>query len=151
MLSVTRRYVPVVLLTIALACGGGDSTAVPTQPTPPPAALTLSCSTPIEQQTPDNAPVLVTYDEPVAEGGTPPITVDCAPGSDTSFPVGTTTVACTATDSVDVTSSCSFDVTILAPVVTVSSITPTGGPVIGNTSVTVTGENFASSRCRQAE
>lgn len=38
--------------------------------------------------------------------------VVCIPPSGSTFPVGTTTVTCTATDALGVTASCSFDVTI---------------------------------------
>jgi len=40
-------------------------------------------------------------------------TVVCVPPSGSTFPVGTTTVTCTATDSANQTSQCSFDVTVL--------------------------------------
>jgi hypothetical protein len=43
---------------------------------------------------------------------TDPVTVSCTPASGTAFAKGTTTVQCTATDSVGATDSCSFTVTV---------------------------------------
>lgn len=43
---------------------------------------------------------------------TDPVTVSCSPPSGTAFPKGTTTVQCTATDSVGATDTCSFKVTV---------------------------------------
>lgn len=43
---------------------------------------------------------------------TDPVTISCTPPSGTAFPKGTTTVQCTATDSVGATDSCSFTVTV---------------------------------------
>jgi len=43
------------------------------------------------------------------------VTVACAPESNTAYPVGTTTVSCTATDAQQRTASCSFGVTVAAP------------------------------------
>ncbi len=43
---------------------------------------------------------------------TDPVTVSCTPPSGSAFPKGTTTVQCTATDSVGATDTCSFTVTV---------------------------------------
>ena len=43
---------------------------------------------------------------------TDPVTVNCTPPSGSAFPKGTTTVQCTATDSVGATDTCSFTVTV---------------------------------------
>jgi hypothetical protein len=43
---------------------------------------------------------------------TDPVTISCTPASGTAFAKGTTTVQCTATDSVGATDSCSFTVTV---------------------------------------
>src|SRR5207244_1727432 len=42
----------------------------------------------------------------------PGVTVACAPPSGSTFPTGTTTVTCTATDAAGNTSACSFNVTV---------------------------------------
>jgi lysophospholipase L1-like esterase len=56
----------------------------------------------------------VPYPAPTATGGTPPIAVTCSPPSGTSFPLGVTTVNCSATDNVR-TAACSFKVTLVPP------------------------------------
>jgi lysophospholipase L1-like esterase len=57
----------------------------------------------------------VTYDGAMASGGAPPVVVNCAPGSGSSFPIGSTTVTCTVTDARQRTSSCSFAVVVTPP------------------------------------
>ena len=69
----------------------------------------------------------VTYTTPTAsdpDDPAPPAVV-CSPGSGTTFPVGTTTVTCTASDSGDSDSpvSGSFTVTVY-PVITVTAVNP---------------------------
>ncbi|MBI3415850.1 MAG: HYR domain-containing protein, partial [Verrucomicrobia bacterium] len=64
---------------------------------------------------------VVNYPAPIVSGGTGGVTVVCNPPSGANFPVGITTVNCTATDSVNATASCSFTVTVLdtqPPVIT---------------------------------
>ncbi|MBI3413986.1 MAG: HYR domain-containing protein, partial [Verrucomicrobia bacterium] len=55
----------------------------------------------------------VVFSVPTTSGGTGTVTVVCNPPSGSSFPVGTTTVNCTATDSVGATAACSFTVTVI--------------------------------------
>jgi lysophospholipase L1-like esterase len=74
---------------------------------------------------PTGVPVAVTYPTPTATGG--PVgtngvslaTVACIPASGSAFAVGTTEVRCTAT-AVSDTASCTFPVTVTAPVVRLS-------------------------------
>jgi hypothetical protein len=56
---------------------------------------------------------VVSYPPPAVSGGCPPITTNCVPPSGSRFPVGITTVVCTASDSVGQTVQCSFPVTVL--------------------------------------
>jgi lysophospholipase L1-like esterase len=58
------------------------------------------------------APAVVDFTTPTAEAGQPPVAVSCAPGPGASFPVGTNTVTCTATDALSRTASCSFSVVV---------------------------------------
>jgi len=68
------------------------------------------------------APSVTSYDggslamvfSPVVSGGTPPVTTVCLPPSGTVFPVGTTTILCTATDVLGTTASCSATATVVA-------------------------------------
>lgn len=48
----------------------------------------------------------------VTFGGVMPVTVVCNPPSGSTFPKGTTTVVCTATDAAGNTNTCTFDVTV---------------------------------------
>ena len=59
-----------------------------------------------------NTAVPVSYPAPTVSGGS---TVVCMPPSGLNFPLGTTTVNCTATDAASNTASCSFTVTVHAP------------------------------------
>ncbi|HEV2527561.1 MAG TPA: HYR domain-containing protein [Thermomicrobiales bacterium] len=62
--------------------------------------------------------------------------VDCDPDSGSVFPIGTTTVECTATSSSDQTTDGTFTVTVRDT--TGPSITPVGGPLSGQTYTTAT-------------
>ncbi|WP_085994307.1 HYR domain-containing protein [Oceanobacillus senegalensis] len=54
----------------------------------------------------------VTYTEPTVIDNCPNVTFSCTPASGSFFPVGTNTVACTATDAAGNTSTCTFSVTV---------------------------------------
>jgi lysophospholipase L1-like esterase len=58
---------------------------------------------------------MVSYPTPEATGGQPPVTVTCTPASNTSFPVGSTTVTCEAVDRANRQTSCSFFVSVVRP------------------------------------
>jgi lysophospholipase L1-like esterase len=53
-----------------------------------------------------------TYTAPVVSGGAAPVATTCSPSSGASFPLGTTTVNCTAIDAVPRQAACSFKVTL---------------------------------------
>ena len=55
------------------------------------------------------------YGTPTVVAGTPPVTAACTPASGMIFPVGPSTVTCTATDNVQRTDSCTFSVTVTVP------------------------------------
>jgi lysophospholipase L1-like esterase len=102
------------------ACGGGPTAPTPTPtPTPPvtnppptAAAPTLTCPAPTSTSTLAAAGTAVTFATPPAAGGQEPVTVSCTPASGSTFAIGTTQVACTATDALSRTASCSFPVTV---------------------------------------
>jgi lysophospholipase L1-like esterase len=54
----------------------------------------------------------VAYSAPVVSGGTQPVSVACTPASGSSFPLGSTTVTCTATDAASRQATCSFTVSV---------------------------------------
>jgi lysophospholipase L1-like esterase len=62
----------------------------------------------------NGAPVAVTFSAS-ASGGVAPVQVSCTRPSGSLFPVGTTSVQCTATDASATTRSCSFSVTVAQP------------------------------------
>ena len=53
----------------------------------------------------------VTFQAPVVTAGAAPVNSSCAPASGASFPLGTTSVSCTATDAQARQATCSFTVT----------------------------------------
>jgi len=76
--------------------------------------LSLSCPSPIAITAPFSGPATVNFDSPSADGGAQPITVSCTPKANAEFPIGSTTVECTATDTQSRTASCTFPVTVAA-------------------------------------
>ena len=97
-----------------VTCNEGDQTCfftVTVQDTEPPV---ISCSTTITLfAPPGESGTTVTYPDPVITDNCPGSTFSCSPASGSFFPIGTTTVTCTATDESGNTSSCSFDVVVL--------------------------------------
>ncbi len=75
---------------------------------------TITC--PANQTAIENPPqsgsATVTYPAPTATDNCPGVTASCVPASGSSFPVGVTTVNCTATDAAGRTATCSFTVTV---------------------------------------
>ena len=59
---------------------------------------------------------------PVASDNCPGVTFACSPASGSTFPVGTTTVTCTATDTSNNTAQCSFTVTVLTASATIENL-----------------------------
>jgi len=77
-------------------------------------APTITCPGNITAQTASvtDPCVTVTFPAPTASDNCAVATVVCSPASGSCFPVGTTTVTCTATDTSSNTSMCSFQVTV---------------------------------------
>ena len=65
--------------------------------------------------TSDSAGAVVSYDVTATDNADPNPQVTCAPASGSTFPIGETTVTCTATDSAGNTVSATFKVTVLRP------------------------------------
>jgi lysophospholipase L1-like esterase len=103
------------ILAGALFAGGCSSSAGPT-PVPPPTAdpPKITCPAPQPIQLASGTSIAVTY-APTTVNGKPPVTMPCVPPSGSSFPIGKTTVSCTATDALQRTDACSFLITVLAP------------------------------------
>ncbi|MEW6322407.1 MAG: GDSL-type esterase/lipase family protein [Acidobacteriota bacterium] len=118
-----RAVAQLALLVAATACG-----STPTSPTPAvvagdsrpptnttPAGPSLACPADVSVASPSGGGVVVTFSTPAATGGVAPVTVSCAPASGASFPVGSTTVRCTAVDGAAQSGSCTFTVTVTPP------------------------------------
>jgi fluoride ion exporter CrcB/FEX len=89
----------------------GPATAT-LQPSSPRLPLTITCPSNITVRATSSAGAVVNYTV-TTSGGTPPITTNCVPPSGSTFPIGTTTVNCTATDADGQQATCSFNVTVL--------------------------------------
>ncbi|MBS1790356.1 MAG: S8 family serine peptidase [Acidobacteria bacterium] len=78
----------------------------------PPPIIVCPVSRDVIAPTPGSTTAIVTYPDPVVVDNCPGVTVVCVPASGSAFPLGLTTVTCTATDSGGATASCSFTVTV---------------------------------------
>jgi uncharacterized delta-60 repeat protein len=88
---------------LARYSGGADIT---------PPAITCPPGLQAVTQRPREACAVTVYPQPVVSDDLPGATVACAPPSGSCFPVGATTVNCTATDAAGNTAACSFTVTV---------------------------------------
>jgi hypothetical protein len=84
----------------------------------PPTQITLTCSSNITVTATGTAGAVVTYTSS-ASSGCPPVVVNCNPPSGSTFPIGTTTVTCQATDACGNDSRCTFTVTVVRPPITI--------------------------------
>ncbi len=105
--------------TTTVSCDASGTTANPdctftvtVNDTQPPSITCPANVTAIANQScpPANSAV-VTFPTPVATDNCPGVTAMCSPASGSTFPTGTTTVTCTATDASGNTATCSFTVT----------------------------------------
>jgi len=95
----------------ALAAGALHSLALPAVAANTP--LVITCPTDIAANNDlGQCSAFANYPAPLVSGGTGYVVVVCNPPSGSVFPVGTTTVTCTATDGSGATASCSFNVTV---------------------------------------
>jgi lysophospholipase L1-like esterase len=106
----TVRIAVLLLIAFASACGDDDA-STPTRPDPIPAGPSITCPANVSATTTTTS-AQVAYPAPTVSGGTAPVTVGCAPASGGTFPVGATTVTCTATDAGSRQSSCNFLVSV---------------------------------------
>ena len=105
------------VITIALTAACSKTPTAPTPPPPPPpppvaSPPTLTCLEGLGRSTTNAAGLELHFDSPRVTDGQGSVNVSCTPGSGHTFPIGTTNVSCTATDSLNRTATCSFDVTI---------------------------------------
>jgi lysophospholipase L1-like esterase len=74
--------------------------------------FSLSCPARVDGETAEAAGVSLQF-QVTPQGGRPPATVVCTPASGSTFPIGATPVACTATDAASQNAECSFPVNVM--------------------------------------
>jgi lysophospholipase L1-like esterase len=74
----------------------------------------MSCPANATGTSKQGQPVTVTWTAPTTSGGQAPVSTSCAPESGSAFPVGTSSVACKASDSAAQSTACTFSVVISA-------------------------------------
>ncbi len=101
-------------MTVAMGAACSKTPTAPTPPPPPPVANppSLACVEGVNRATVNADGLTFDFDAPPVTDGQAPVNVSCSPGSGSRFPIGTTTVSCTATDLLNRTATCSFDVTV---------------------------------------
>ncbi|WP_353750715.1 HYR domain-containing protein [Peribacillus frigoritolerans] len=101
-----------VTCTVTDPCGGSASCTftVTVNDTEPPMITCPANST--QENDPGQCGAVVNYPPPTVSDNCPGATAVCTPATGTFFPVGTTTVTCTATDAAGNTTTCSFTVTV---------------------------------------
>lgn len=134
--TTSRQVLPLPASNEALSFGGGgEGGGVNTNPptiSGTPSNMSVSATSP--------AGASVTYTNPSASdptGGTD--VVSCSPVSGTTFPLGTSNVTCTTTDSAGISSHSSFTVTVTetsSPSVSIS--TPSNGATVSGTTIPLT-------------
>ena len=101
-------------VTCTTAAGPSCTFTVTVQDTQPPSITCPPNQTAITNQNACPSPgcQIVNFPPPTASDNCPGVVVVCNPPAGSCFPIGTTTVTCTATDSSGNTSTCSFTVTV---------------------------------------
>jgi lysophospholipase L1-like esterase len=101
-------------VTLAIGAACSKNMTAPTPPPPPPVANPplLACADDISRATVNPGGVPVSFDTPTATAGQGTVNVVCSPASGETFPIGSTAVTCTATDSLNRTGTCTFGVTV---------------------------------------
>jgi len=100
---------------VTLRCANPNTPTPPPPPPPDPAAVEITCPQPVTVRSLRGDPTVALYGQATGTSGAPPVTVSCTPESGATFPLGTSTITCLATDARQRTASCSFTVTVTAP------------------------------------
>jgi len=100
----------IAVLATAAGCGGKN----PIEPDPPGPKLELACPTSITRDATSPQGTDVHFDAPSPTGGRAPYSVQCDPGSSSVFPIGESSVRCTATDAGMAQASCTFPVIVVS-------------------------------------
>jgi lysophospholipase L1-like esterase len=124
-------------LVVLLAACGGKSPGQP--PTPTPDAPQIVCPADISIRGITGGSQEVTFANPTVTGGAPPVTTSCNQTSGGSFPLGATSVNCTASDAMSRQAACSFTVTLTGLTLEVTKFETVGDSLTA-------GENGAGAR-----
>ena len=108
----TRLTGLAVLALVSASCAKSavSPTPMPTPVDPP----VIACPASISLTSPLGGPISVVYGQASVSGGASPITTSCTPATGSTFPLGTTSVTCTAVDTQQRSSSCKLSVTVTA-------------------------------------
>jgi hypothetical protein len=99
---------------------------------------TISCPSDVSAAATSSEGATVHYDVPIATDNCAVQTNFCLPASGSTFPVGSTTVTCTATDDAGNSTNCTFDVTVKGPVELVFDLVTSIGDLPINPKLTKT-------------
>ena len=110
-----RRLLFCTFIAVTFSAGCNNPNAPdppPPPPPPPPAAPTLSCEDSLNRATINPEGLAISFPTPEARDGQTPVNVSCSPASGSMFPIGLTTVNCTATDALNRQAACQFNITV---------------------------------------
>ncbi len=108
---------------------GQTSNSYSTMVTAPPSPV-IACPAAQSATSSTGQAVSVSYPLPTVTGGVAPVTTACSPVSGSAFALGTTSVACAATDALQQSASCTFAVSVAAAVVPPPPPPPPAPPTI---------------------
>ncbi len=91
---------------------GGPGTTCATYVCPQPQPITITCPNNITVPATGPSGAVVTYTVTAGGGCSPPPMIICDPPSGSTFPIGTTVVNCTASDTCNHIADCTFTVTV---------------------------------------
>src|SRR4051794_15558234 len=99
----TRVGLVTALATVLIGVSCSSTPTTPTPPPPPPVANapTLTCGEGIARATTSAAGMAISYDNPTVKDGEGAVKITCSPESGSTFPIGTTEVSCTGTDTLN--------------------------------------------------
>jgi lysophospholipase L1-like esterase len=114
------RWIAASLLLLA-PCGCGSKGPGPTTTAPQ-----IACPADANVSGITGSGQAVGFTAPIVTAGAPPVTTTCAPASGDTFPLGATTVTCTAGDAQARQATCSFKVTLTALTIAVKKFDAIG-------------------------
>ena len=109
---------------MALAAACGSTPDPPTGPTT--TAPQIVCPADVTVRGITGSSQATTYPAATVSGGAAPVSVTCNPASGSSFPLGATSVSCTATDAQARQAACAFNVTLTAAALSVTKFDTLG-------------------------